>query len=444
MKKGIHQGLCAFLLLLLACQREISFEALQKSAGSLGKDASGNCELITAGGSYTAARPLNDSNFLTVNVHVTAPGSYLISTDTVNGYYFFAAGNFAAAGNTTVTLKAGGTPLAAGVNNFTVRYDSSRCAVALTVERSLSDPAAFSLTGAPGTCVNASVQGSFVKGYPLDTSKVLLQVTVTVPGRYTIGTGTVNGYSFSGSGVFTATGTQTVALAANGTPAAAGTDAFSVTGAPAGCTFAVPVVAPLAITGTDYFPLSYPSFWTYSRNDFTANDSVKRTVVDSLVQNGQLYKKMDEYFPFAGGPLYFRKAGADYFEYVRVDKYTTSFQYGTAVNGDIPFLKENLTTGATWLSPEYTGTASFGQTILLRYRFQCVDAAAAVTVNGLTFGNVYKIRMLPEIASVGNAWGSTNEAYEFDYAKGVGLVFGTKVLNGYTQYRQALRRWMVY
>ena len=431
------------LLLLFACQREISFEGGQKSAGSLVKDATGNCELITAGGTFVATKPLNDSNFLLVPVNVTAPGSYAISTDTVNGYSFSATGNFATAGKTTVQLKGKGEPQAASLNLFTVRYDTSRCAVTLSVGRSLRDLASFSLTGAPGACLNADVQGTFVKGYPADTAKLLLQVTVTVPGSYALSTATVNGYRFSGSGTFTATGPQTVTLMASGTPLAAGTDAFSVTGAPAGCTVSVTVLLPLAVTGTDHFPLSYPSFWVYNRNDF-ATDSIKRTVVDSVGLAGQTYKKMTEYFPFAGGPLYFRKAGDDYYEYAPVDKYTGSFSYSPKVNAEIPFLKEKLTAGVTWVSPEYTGTASFGQTILLRYRFLCTDANAAATVNGVTFGSMYKIRMLPEIASVGNNWGSTFEAYDFYYAKGVGLVYGAKALNGFTQYQQTLRRWQVY
>lgn len=445
MKKKAYLLPCACFLFLIACQRETSFEAGQSSAGSLLKNAAGDCEPITATGTFTAAKPVTDSNVLTVRVNVSAKGPYLITTDTVNGYSFKATGTFGATGVTTVQLKAAGKPLVAGIDDFTVRYDSSLCYADVTVSRSLADPAVFSLAGSPGPCANAVVQGSFVNGYPLDTaSKVTLQVVVTTPGAYSLSTGTVNGYGFTGSGTFAAAGTQTVALRASGTPATAGTNSFSVAGAPAGCSFNVAVTSPLVVTNTDYFPLTQSSFWVYSRDDF-AVDSVKRTVVDSVTQNGQPYKKIDEYFPFAGGPLYFRKTGTGYFEWGRVDKYTTSFQYGgSGVTGDIPFLRENLTTGVSWMSPEYTGTASFGQAIWLRYRFECMDANAAVTLNGITFGNVYKIRMLPEIASVVGQWGSTNEAYQFYYAKGVGLILATKNLNAFTQYVQSLRRWRVY
>lgn len=445
MKKQLTRFISLLLIFLFAaCQKEISFEEGQLSDGSLNKDAGGGCLPITVAGTYTAAIPVTDSNYLEVTATIITAGTYAVHTDTVNGYSFSASGTFASPGVTTIRLKAVGKPLVADTNRFTVYYNTSSCQADVVVTKNLSDPAGFTLSGAPNVCMNAILQGSYIKAYPTDTAcKVLLQVMVNSPGTYSVSTNTVNGYTFSGSGVLTNTGTQTITLKASGTPVNAGADVFSVTAGASACNFTVNVSSPLTITNTDYFPLTYPSFWVYNRSNF-ANDSIKRTVVDSVMQNGKLYKKMDEYLPFAGGPLYFRKEGADYFEYGRVDKYTTSFAYGTAVNGEILFLKENLTTGTTWKSAEFTGTASFGQTILVRYLFECIDANAAVTVNGNTFGNVYKIRMLPEIASVGNPWGSTYETYTFYYAKGVGLVYGTKTLNGFTQYLQTLKRWTVY
>ena len=111
--------------------------------------------------------------------------------------------------------------------------------------------------------------------------------------------------------------------------------------------------------------------------------------------------------------------------------------------GDIPFLRENISTGNTWNSPEYSGNASFGQLINLQYRFFCLDANATVTINGIAYSNVYKIMMMPYIQAPPNNWGSTNETYEYYYAKGVGLIYTKKILNGFAQYEWMLKRFQV-
>ena len=77
-----------------------------------------------------------------------------------------------------------------------------------------------------GTVVN----GTYIGGIVLTTANTLaLKVTVTGIGTYNINSSTVNGYSFSKSGSFTATGTQTITLPATGTPAATGINTFTVT-----------------------------------------------------------------------------------------------------------------------------------------------------------------------------------------------------------------------
>ncbi len=77
-----------------------------------------------------------------------------------------------------------------------------------------------------GTVVN----GIYKAGVALNTANTLtLKLTVTAIGTYNITTSTVNGYNFSKSGSFTATGAQTITLPGTGTPVTTGINTFTVT-----------------------------------------------------------------------------------------------------------------------------------------------------------------------------------------------------------------------
>lgn len=81
-------------------------------------------------------------------------------------------------------------------------------------------------------CTNIETNGNYVKGVQVDESNyvILKNVNVIKTGNYFIKatSSTNNGYSFAAQGVFTSLGIQTVKLFAQGTPSAAGTDAFTV------------------------------------------------------------------------------------------------------------------------------------------------------------------------------------------------------------------------
>lgn len=66
-------------------------------------------------------------------------------------------------------------------------------------------------------------------------------------GDYTI-SGTVNGMTFSGSGVLTGSGSQTITLTGSGTPVSAGTFNVPVTGGNRPCSFPVTVSGPATFT----------------------------------------------------------------------------------------------------------------------------------------------------------------------------------------------------
>ena len=95
-------------------------------AGSLGVTA-GSCTPVTISGIFTQGITFDPSNTVQVQATVTAPGTYTISTNTVNGVKFSKTGSFTATGIQNVVLTGTGTPLNSGMQNFTVTFGSSIC-----------------------------------------------------------------------------------------------------------------------------------------------------------------------------------------------------------------------------------------------------------------------------------------------------------------------------
>ncbi len=115
------------LLVFFSCKKEYSLENGQKAKGFLLKDASGNCFPVTTNGLYRINTNLNDSNSLLVSVFLTQAGRVVISSDTVNGYFFSYNGNVSDTGMVNIVLKGNGMPVAKGINHFTIRFDSTIC-----------------------------------------------------------------------------------------------------------------------------------------------------------------------------------------------------------------------------------------------------------------------------------------------------------------------------
>ncbi len=429
--------------ILISCQRELSPYPQPVSKGFLLKDSNDNCSPIIANGVYNKDQRLNDSNYIDVDLNITSPGSYNITTDTVNGYYFNATGTILNTGVVHIKLAGSGKPVIAGTDFFTIKYDTSFCEFPVTMIDTTVHEASFTFEGAPDICANDTVYGSYINNVTLDTNdKVKMNLNVTAVGNYNISTNTVNGYSFSASGTFLSTGLQAVLLTASGTPLQKETDVFTVVADNSSCNFSVNVLVITNVSGNDYFPLTANSYWTYD-DLVQTGDTLKKTIVDSTFINSYWYKITREDVAF-GGPynFYYRKAGADYFEYASPNEYTTFFQYKKPVEADIPLLEENLQTGSTWQSPEYIDT-TINDTITLRYQFSCVDNDATVTLNNETFAHVYKIQMLPEIKTNNGVYSYTTEEYFFYYAKGIGLIYLKKTLGGFTQQELQIRNWHI-
>lgn len=448
------------LILVNSCQKELSLENDKSpSQGTLQDDGTGNCLPKKVDGAYIAGTALLPAaNTIQVTVNVAKTGSFTISSDTINGYYFSASGIFNTAGITQVVLKGNGTPIASGLNNFLIRYGSSACNVSVSVLPAGSGPAVFNLAGAPGNCTGAVVNGTYATGTALDINNtatitvdvsvigtynisttfqgitfsgtgafsttgvqtvtlngsgtpttagvntipitagstscnfpvnvtspaagtiscgsalisglyvasttmvagdtVVLQVDVTTAGAYTIKTNTVNGFLFSGTGLFTATGPQTVTITGAGAPVSAGTTTFTVSFGSSNCTFDI------TVKDIDYFPRTTNSNWSYETNN-NASDSVHVHVISNTFDlSGNTYNifigTIDVNVDTFG---YFRKSGTDYYNYEDI----SYFGLDNPVWGEYIFLKD-AAAGTTWTSGQFSGTVS-GTPIVFRLKF---------------------------------------------------------------------------
>jgi hypothetical protein len=191
-------------------------------------DSAGNCKTPVLNGRFTWGVALSNQNTITLNVNVTSPGAYAITTDTVNGIYFNASGSFTVAGNQTVTLRGYGTPNDAGNFYYRLAGASSACSIKVGVQ-SPEPLATYVLESGPGNpppCISV-VAGNYNANVQLTSAdSVTIRAYVTVPGNFTISTTRVNGMMFTYSGTFTSTGIQYVTLYGSGTPVATGTYTF--------------------------------------------------------------------------------------------------------------------------------------------------------------------------------------------------------------------------
>jgi hypothetical protein len=239
------------LFFINSCKKEKSIEGFGVPAkGSLQSDSNGDCLPKTVSGVYEAGKGLTNAEFMKVDVDVTAVGTYTITTDTINGYFFKGSGFFTTTGVNTVQLSAVGIPVTAGINNYTVTFDGTTCFIAVTVlPAGAGGPAVFTLQGAGGACTAANIAGGYILGTALNSSNtVKITANVTTIGTYNITTTAANGMTFSAASVFTSTGPQTITLVGTGTPVAATPTTVTVTAGGGNCTFIVNITSAAVFT----------------------------------------------------------------------------------------------------------------------------------------------------------------------------------------------------
>lgn len=232
------------MLTLLSCQKEYSVEdAGGIAAGTLKSDNFGDCLPSSVNGIFKVDSTLGTGNYLDVQLNLTTGGAYAIQSDTLNGYYFKGVGS-AAAGLQTVRLRGFGKPVAAGANEFKIKFGTSECFINVTVLSSASTVAIFTLAGGPGVCASASASGTYVQDVALNASNTLtVNVNVTKLGAYTLGAVSGNGMFFTSAGVFGSLGPQAVTLNGGGTPTTSGATSIAVGNVSSSCVFGI-VVAP--------------------------------------------------------------------------------------------------------------------------------------------------------------------------------------------------------
>lgn len=194
-------------------------------------------------GLYKVGVPLNSSNRVDDSVVVTAPGRYSITTDTIHGIWFRAAGIVYGSGYKTITFQGYGKPdsSAAGIHTFTTKNSdgTAACSFKIRVDTGTivnppgptSDSAwifsagGITLHGPIDTAIFTSTPlGSFLSitgpTAPGGDSSITLNMTMpgaTIqPGTYATNTGFTNAFSFddgSGNNIYSANiGTTTVSV----------------------------------------------------------------------------------------------------------------------------------------------------------------------------------------------------------------------------------------
>lgn len=203
-----------------------------------------DCSKISVFGNYFSNVALGASNYITVPLRVTTPGSYSLLARTGNGYYFQASGVFDAAGDYVIRLEGMGTPSAVGTDVLSITNNgvdikdtgNNICTSTISVQPTVVSYAI--------TCDGSTVNGIYTTGQALNTSNtVTIPVTVTHAGTIAFATNTNNGMFFSVNQSVDAS-TTTLTLTGSGIPTRAGLYAFNFTtnGAnPVVCTFNVRV-----------------------------------------------------------------------------------------------------------------------------------------------------------------------------------------------------------
>jgi hypothetical protein len=124
-----------------SCEKEYSCEgcggvlitnAAAFSFTSISTGSSNNCSGAVVNGDFVAGTASTTGNTVILNVLVDSAGSYAVSTNSLNGISFSAAGFFTTPGTHTITLRATGTPTTAGNFNYTVG-GSGGCGFTVTV-----------------------------------------------------------------------------------------------------------------------------------------------------------------------------------------------------------------------------------------------------------------------------------------------------------------------
>ncbi len=138
------------------CQANVTV-SLSSSVFTFGNTA-GACTGATLAGSYTAGVALVAMNTVAIQVIVSSPGSYSITSNVVNGISFSSSGNFTIPGPQTLNLAGSGTPAAVGSFTFNTAL-AGGCTFVVPVNNPLGSLAQLTTTAAIGITCTAAISG---------------------------------------------------------------------------------------------------------------------------------------------------------------------------------------------------------------------------------------------------------------------------------------------
>lgn len=414
--KIVRTGLFILIImtLFLSCQKELEFETDGTSFGTLLKNAAGDCQPVTVNGVYKVDTVLTSNNYVDVQVDVSQQGTFDIKSDTVNGYSFSNTGSVAVGAN-SIRLYGNGKPLLSGINIFTVKYGSSVCSFSITINTA---SAVYTLGGSPGSCTGFVLAGAYTTGVVLTGANTsTINVNVISVGAYSISTATVNGISFSASGIFTTIGPQTVILTGSGTPVAAGTFNLPVSASGSNCSFSL-TVNTATVVNMDYIPETSFSNWSSKLIGGQPSDTTYVQVSpNTKVINGITYRifeikdngnPIDSMFHHKNGGMYYQLYDGDY------------GIFDMPFNKDGLILDSSLAVNATWTISLGTNTVS-GFPVSVKINCQILAKDASAIVAGNSYSKIIKVKY----SYIGNpGTGDTVFAEEERwYARGFGLIY---------------------
>jgi hypothetical protein len=183
-----------------------------------------DCGEVSVSGNYIKGMACGGGNYLQIPIMVNTPGNFTIlgTTKRNNGYSFSYSGTATVPGAMLVNVPAQGTPAAIQVDTVMIKVNNLTLEDCNSAIIDVFNPAAtYTIT----SCSENHFGGSYIAGTTV-TSANTDTVYVNVPADtyeegqnlWSITTNTVDGISFSGSGMFTTTGPQKVVLYAQGTP----------------------------------------------------------------------------------------------------------------------------------------------------------------------------------------------------------------------------------
>ena len=416
----LYLAFISSVLFITACQKELHFDGVPSNGQAVGtlKSSSGTCLPGFIFGSFIKDSALKATDFIELYADITTPGTYVIKSDTLSGFYFIGTGSATSIGLKIIKLSGYGTPRSSGPTTFTMTFGTSVCKIDVYVNSGAPPPTAYTFTCA-GTTFGTGV---YTAGTAVGAQHtVTLNVNVTTPGPYTINIAAVNGISFSGSGTFTAAGNAQVTLTASGTPLAASPPPYNytVTNGASTCTFSITVAAPTLPPNLDYVPQTSFSNWSSKLVGGTAADTTYIQVSANSKTFGpnsyKIFERKDMGTPTDS--FFNRKNGGLYYQYIDGNLGVLT----NPINKEYLVLDSNLAVNATW-------TANFGPNVAMGFPLSNIRVDAQIlgkgetqTVASILYNNVIRVKYIytATVLFVGDVPVAEEERW---FARGIGVI----------------------